>query len=249
MDSTSLLVHLLAQGRKVYGISFDYGQKHKAELKRLRANLEYLESRSHRISWQLVDLSSISTLLHSALVSPGWDVPTGHYESENMKQTVVPNRNAIFASIAFAHALSLTQKLNADVDICLGVHSGDHAIYPDCRPEFYDSIFDAFALGNWGSESVSLYLPYLEYDKFRILEDAQESLSKLNLDFNTVFANTLTSYMPDERGRSHGLTGSDVERILAFDRLGIPDPIEYHEAWETVVGNAKRLEAEYQSQN
>ena len=247
LDSTSLLLHLIARERSVYGISFDYGQKHKLELARLSANLDYLKNSGFEVQWQTIDLSSLSSLLHSALVSKDWDVPTGHYESENMKQTVVPNRNAIFASIAFAHALSISQKTGDSVEMCLGVHSGDHAIYPDCRPEFYDAIFHAFQVGNWDADSVSLFLPYLNFDKHTILQDAQASIAKLGLDFERVFANTLTSYAPDKDGRSDGLTGSDVERILAFDQLGIPDPIEYSGDWNSVLTQARALEAEFNS--
>ena len=124
-----------------------------------------------------------------------------------MKQTVVPNRNAIFASIAFAQALSIANRNNVDVEICLGVHSGDHAIYPDCTPEFYDSIFQAFYRGNWDAQRVTRYLPYLDLNKALILRDAVKSIEVLNLDFDTVFSNTLTSYAPDAAGRSSGLTG------------------------------------------
>lgn len=247
LDSTSLLLHLLAQGRSVYGLSFDYGQKHKLELQRLQGNLGYLRKQGHLIEWKLVDLSSISCLLYSSLTNDDWEVPTGHYESENMKQTVVPNRNAIFASIAFAYALSLSQRLNENVAMCLGVHSGDHAIYPDCRPEFYQAIFHAFEIGNWDADTVSLYLPYLELDKHQILKDALLSVEKLGLVFERVFENTLTSYSPDESGKSTGLTGSDVERILAFDQLGIADPIAYQCEWETVVAQARKLESDFRA--
>ena len=246
LDSTSLLLHLLAQRRNVFGLSFDYGQKHKIELQRLQANLTYLKSRGHNVAWHLVDLSSISPVLHSALTDPNWDVPEGHYEADNMKQTVVPNRNSIFASIAFAYALSISQKLDRSVEICLGVHSGDHAIYPDCRPEFYEAIHRAFQLGNWNSESISLYLPYLNFDKFQILQDAKSSIESLDLEFESIFRNTITSYAPDRDGVSKGLTGSDVERILAFEKLGVADPIEYHDSWESVLAKAKSFENESQ---
>ena len=127
MDSTSLLMNLLAAGKKVYGMSFDYGQKHRIELNRLRANLDYLKSNGLDVEWTLLDLSKLGELFHSALTDPNWDVPEGHYEQENMKETVVPNRNAIFASIAYGYALSLSAKSKQPVEFCLGVHSGDHA--------------------------------------------------------------------------------------------------------------------------
>ena len=116
---------------------------------------------------------------------------------------------------------------DTDVIIALGVHSGDHAIYPDCRPEFYEAVGNAFAVGNWDSEKVSFHLPYIDGDKETILRDSLISCQKLGLDFDTVFANTNTSYNPDKDGRSSGTSGADVERILAFHAIGRKDPVEY----------------------
>lgn len=247
MDSTALLMRLLGQGRQVFGLSFDYGQKHRLELERLSDNLEYLRTNGHELQWELIDVSKLGRLFHSALTDSNWQVPKGHYEQENMKQTVVPNRNAIFASIAFGYALSIATRDDADVDLCLGVHSGDHAIYPDCRPEFYDAIFNAFKIGNWDSERVNLYLPYLKDDKVTILADAKKWIDELGLDFTTVFRNTCTSYQPDATGKSHGLTGSDVERILAFHEFGVEDPVAYQLPWNEVVKRALELEKQFQS--
>ena len=247
MDSTSLLLRLLAKGCQVYAISFDYGQKHKIELQRLAANIAYLKESGHDVTWTTLDLSQLGELYYSALTNSDWEVPEGHYEQDNMKQTVVPNRNAIFASIAYGYALSIATRDDAQVNFCLGVHSGDHAIYPDCRPEFYEAIVKAFELGNWDSEKVSLNLPYLNGDKLTILQDADQAIKKLGLDFDTVFSNTCTSYAPDADGRSHGQTGSDVERILAFHHFGRRDPIEYTQPWETVLARALELEQKQRS--
>ena len=245
MDSTGLLMRLLAEDRKVFGISFDYGQKHRVELERLNLNLTYLKQNDIQFDWQVLDLSGLGKLLHSALTDSNWTVPVGHYEHENMKQTVVPNRNAIFASISYSYALSLAIRENADVDFCLGVHSGDHAIYPDCRPEFYEMIFESFKIGNWDSDKVHLHLPFLNGDKLSILQESEAAIDKLGLDFDTVFSNTITSYQPDAQGRSHGLTGSDVERVLAFHKFGRRDPIEYVKPWDEVVAQALKLERQY----
>ena len=220
MDSTSLLLRLLADGRKVFGISFDYGQKHRLELERLKLNLEYLREHDLEIDCQTLEVPKLGQLFHSALTDSNWIVPTGHYEQENMKQTVVPNRNAIFTAIAYGYALSIAVRDDADVDLSLGVHSGDHAIYPDCRPEFYEAIFKAFTIGNWDSDRVHLHLPYLLMDKTDILRDANQAIKALGLDFDTIFRNTCTSYHPNKEGKSHGLTGSDVERIIAFHEFG-----------------------------
>ena len=247
MDSTSLLMHLLAKDYKVFGLSFDYGQKHKIEIQRLKANLDYLKSREIEVEHHIVDVSVLGKLFHSALIDSDWNVPLGFYEQENMKETVVPNRNAIFSSIAYGYALSIANKNEQLVSLSLGVHSGDHAIYPDCRLEFYEALHKAFSVGNWDSERVEFYLPYLNGDKFTILQDAKESIDFLGLDFETIFRNTITSYEPDELGRSHGKTGSDVERILAFHKLGIQDPIEYAAPWNDVLHQALQYQAESRS--
>lgn len=249
MDSTSLLLRLLADENHVFAISFDYGQKHRLELERLRANIEYLKSKGIVIEWELMDVSGIGRIFHSALLDEDWQVPEGHYETEQMKETVVPNRNAIFASIAFGYALSLANKFDQSVSICLGVHSGDHTIYPDCRPEFYDAIHQAFVMGNWNADCVELQLPYLEFDKSQILHDANAAIEQLGLDFETIFKNTMTSYSPNEDGSSHGLTGADVERILAFHRFGVPDPISYQHPWDQVLQQALQLEQEFLNNN
>jgi len=247
MDSTGLLMHLLANGSKVYGVSFDYGQKHKLELARLEANLGYLEAQGHEVTHRVVDISILGSLYKSALTTEGWDIPEGHYEQDNMKETVVPNRNAIFSSIAYGYALSIANETEEAVSLCLGVHSGDHAIYPDCRPEFYEAIHKAFALGNWGSERVSMYLPYLNGDKYTILKDARQAIDQLGLDFNEIFGNTNTSYDPDAQGRASGRTGADIERILAFHQLGVPDPVPYIDSWEVVLQNALQAQQEFET--
>ena len=210
MDSTGLLIHLLSKGYKVSCISYEYGQKHNIEIERAKANIEYLSKKGYDIEHRIADLSSAMGLFHSALTSDEIDVPEGHYEEEQMKATVVPNRNAIFASILYGYALSIAIKEETKVEIALGVHSGDHAIYPDCRPEFYDAIANAFAVGNWDSEKVSFQLPYIDGDKETILRDSLISCQKLDLDFDTIFANTNTSYNPDSQGRSSGTSGADV---------------------------------------
>ena len=248
LDSTSLLLHLLATGHQVHAISFDYGQKHRIELDRLGNNLRYLQEAGYPIAHQVLDVSGLGKVFHSALTNEQWDVPHGFYAQENMKQTVVPNRNAIFASIAYGYALSIATRLQAPVKFALGVHSGDHAIYPDCRPDFYAALMRAFELGNWDSHFVELYLPYLHSDKAKILQEAQQSCATLHLDFDTVFRNTWTSYQPDAEGRADGRTGSDVERILAFAALGLVDPVTYREPWDRVVAFARASQQSFESE-
>lgn len=247
MDSTSLLLHLLSRHYRVLAISFDYGQKHRQELQRLQANLEYLQQQGWPVRGRTVQLSGLSELFHSALINPDWEIPLGHYAEDSMRATVVPNRNAIFASITYAAALSWANRESIECELALGVHAGDHAIYPDCRPPFYEALHQAFTLGNWDSERVQLRLPYMHWNKADILRDAQRSTEVMGLNFDQVFRNTLTSYAPDSEGRSHGFTGSDVERILAFDELALVDPLDYGRPWDEVVAQARECEQEFRS--
>lgn len=248
MDSTSLLLNLLARNMTVTCLSFDYGQKHKIELERAASLIEYLRSHAINVQHHTIDLTSATALFTSDLLNSGDEVPKGHYEEESMKATVVPNRNAVFASLLYGTALSLSTDHDEDAVVALGVHSGDHAIYPDCRPEFYRAIEHAFAIGNWGSERISFELPYLEEDKVGILNDAIQSIQQLGLNFDEVFRRTITSYEPDSSGRSNGKTGSDVERILAFHEIGRIDPIEYVSPWNEVLEHALSVEQQHRDE-
>jgi 7-cyano-7-deazaguanine synthase len=257
MDSSSLLLHLLANGYKVTALGFDYGQKHKIELERAKALVEYINSNPLRfihadrapggfeeiypkIKHQVIKLDGLQQLLNSALVEGGKDVPEGHYEQDNMKETVVPNRNKIFSSLIQAVALSVATKNIGDdctvgqpVAIAMGIHAGDHAIYPDCRQEFRDIDFEAFKVGNWDSELVYVYTPYLDTDKFGILKDGEKACFDLRLDFNEVYSRTNTSYKPikltDDIWLSDYKSAASVERVEAFIKLGRPDPVQYGE--------------------
>ena len=105
----------------------------------------------------------------------------------------------------------------------------------------------AFKIGNWNTEKIALYLPYIKYDKSEILKDAIKNIDKLNLNFNIIFKNTLTSYNPDKSGKSNGRTSSDIERILAFHSLGKIDPLEYLDSWDNVLINALNKEKDYKN--
>jgi 7-cyano-7-deazaguanine synthase len=254
MDSSTLLLHLLANGYKVTALSFDYGQKHSVELERAQQLVNYLNSKAsetlakndlgetikHRfepITYQTIKLDGLSQLLNSALVTGGDEVPEGHYEEDNMKATVVPNRNKIFSSIIQSVALSIANETKSLVHIAMGIHAGDHAIYPDCRQEFRDADYKAFAEGNWDSERVLHYTPYLDGDKFDILKDGESCCECLGIDFDEVYKRTNTSYKPIKhyyrpetnafKWYSDFKSASSVERIEAFMKLGRPDPVEY----------------------
>ena len=248
MDSTCLLIHYLAREYRAVCISYDYGQKHAIEIEKAKSTVALCLSRGFSVEHHIVDLSPAMSLFDSALTSDDKDIPLGHYEEAQMKQTVVPNRNAIFASILYGFALSEAQKTGHELVLALGVHSGDHAIYPDCRPEFYHALQSAFEIGNWESDKVRFDLPYLNGDKTSILLDALESTQLLDLDFDEVLSNTITSYNPDKDGRSSGKSGSDIERILAFHSIGRQDPIEYQGEWKTVLENALVVERNHKQE-
>jgi len=189
-----------------------------------------LASNGQKVTYRQIQLNGLVDLLDSALVTGGEDVPEGHYAEDNMKATVVPNRNKIFASITQAVALSVAQKTGETCDIALGIHAGDHAIYPDCRQEFRDADDAAFRLGNWGAEKVGYFTPYLEGDKFTILQDGEKLCQKLGLNFDEVYSRTNTSYKPiksDDKWYSDFKSASSVERVEAFIKLGRPDPVDY----------------------
>jgi 7-cyano-7-deazaguanine synthase len=241
MDSSTVLLHLLAKGYEVTALSFDYGQKHNIELKRAAELIEYLKQNGHNVKYQCITLFGLKDLLNSNLVQGGDDVPEGHYEEENMKDTVVPNRNKIFSSIIQAVALSIANEKNCPVEIAMGIHAGDHAIYPDCRQEFRDADYEAFKQGNWDADKITYYTPFLENDKYGILEDGEQACFALDLDFNEVYKRTNTSYKPDSLGRSDYKSASSVERIEAFLKLGRKDPVEYIDGWETAKKHVEKL--------
>ena len=232
MDSSTLLLRCLSEYDKVTAVSFDCGQKHNVELERAKSLVDYLAQNpniSSKLRHEVITLGGLSSLLNSALVSGGDDVPEGHYEEDNMKATVVPNRNKIFASIVQAVALSEANANGNDTDIALGIHAGDHAIYPDCRQEFRDADDAAFRIGNWEAEKVGYFTPYLDTDKLGILKDGQNLVEELGIEFNEVYKRTNTSYKPYPSGNSDYKSASSVERIEAFIDLGVDDPVQYED--------------------
>jgi 7-cyano-7-deazaguanine synthase len=253
MDSSTLLLHLLEKNYKVTAISFDYGQKHKIELERAQQLVDYLQNylhtKSNNLEYQIIKLDGLVDLLDSNLVEGGDEVPEGHYEEDNMKDTVVPNRNKMFSSIIQAVALSIANKSKSTVEIAMGIHAGDHAIYPDCRQEFRDADYEAFKQGNWDADKVTYYTPYLDGDKYDILKDGLKCIENLNektnqefeLDFDEFYRRTNTSYKPTAEGLSDYKSASSVERIEAFLKLGRPDPVEYIDGWEIARDHVEEL--------
>ena len=260
MDSSTLLLKALNEYETVTALSFDYGQKHRVELERAQSLVNYLSENGHKVTYKQIQLNGLVDLLDSALVEGGDDVPEGHYAEDNMKATVVPNRNKIFASITQAVALSVANRTEENTDIALGIHAGDHSIYPDCRQEFRDADDEAFRLGNWEAERVHYWTPYLLGDKFTILQDGEVLCKELGIDFDEVYKRTMTSYKPI---RIHGGEGdewyadyksaSSVERIEAFIKLGRPDPSKYADEkgvvdYETARIYVEQILSEYEKE-
>jgi 7-cyano-7-deazaguanine synthase len=276
LDSSTLLLRCLREYQNVTAISFDYGQKHRVELERAQDLVDYLNGCSQKteqdqlgtitvtgenfspITYRVIRLDGLTDLLNSTLVTGGADVPEGHYAEENMKATVVPNRNKIFASIIQAVALSIAEKTGENCDIALGIHAGDFSIYPDCRQEFRDADDNAFRLGNWGAEKVGYFTPYINDMKFDILEDGEVLCEQLGLEFNEVYRRTNTSYKPIQipvvyndqtvvkEWFSDYKSASSVERVEAFIKLGRKDPVNYADefgpvSWEHVVKEVNKV--------
>jgi len=260
MDSSTLLLRCLSEYDNVTALSFDYGQKHRVELERAQSLVDYLASNGHNVTYQVIKLDGLVNLLNSNLVEGGDDVPEGHYEEDNMKATVVPNRNKIFASLVQAVALSAANANGNKTDIALGIHAGDHAIYPDCRQEFRDADDAAFRIGNWEADNVGYFTPYLEGDKFDILKDGEVLCEKLGIEFDEVYSRTNTSYKPIKyyhrpetnawKWYSDYKSASSVERIEAFIKLGRPDPVAYADEsgpvdYSVAKTHVEKLLAEY----
>jgi 7-cyano-7-deazaguanine synthase len=148
--------------------------------------------------------------LHSNLLKGGGDIPEGEYKDLSMKQTVVPFRNAIMLSLAVGIAES-----NGYERVSLAVHSGDHFIYPDCRPEFIDNIRKAIGCGT--DAGIELFAPYVTYTKAEIIHEGYS--------MGVPFKETWTCYKGGER--HCGICGSCDERKKSFIEAGIKDPTDY----------------------
>lgn len=213
MDSTALTGLALNSGYRVIPVSFTYGSKHnRYENYAAEQVAVYYGLKLHRINMESIFRGFTSNLLQS-----GGAIPEGHYESENMKKTVVPGRNLIFISVLAGFAAS-----HGASTIGLGVHSGDHAIYPDCRPEFIAAVYGAVRTAT--DDAVrTIWTPFLNLDKTRIIKKAIEIRD--SGDLSVPFDLTRTCYK--DQPLSCGKCGSCNERLEAFANNGITDPIPY----------------------
>lgn len=215
MDSVTLAYDLAKKGFDLHLLSFNYGQRHKKEL--LFANMcaQHLGA-----DHDIIDLSGIAPLLdNNSLLDGSIEVPEGHYEAESMKATVVPNRNAIMLSIATGVAVA-----EGALCVATGVHAGDHAIYPDCRPQFITDMNYAMVVGNDGFavDGFGVVAPYVLWTKQEIAVHGRD----LGVDYR------LTWSCYNGRDLHCGKCGTCVERHEALEgALGVGnDPTEYEDA-------------------
>lgn len=206
MDSVAALQWAQVNHVVVAAISFDYGAKHNPrELPFAAENAARLGVRH-----EVVKLDFVARLFASDLLTSGGDIPDGHYEAENMKQTVVPFRNAVMLSIATGFAESAGAE-----GLVIAAHGGDHAIYPDCREDFMRAMGDAMRLGTYAG--IQLLRPFVAMNKAQIASAG----TKLGVDFSR----TWSCY---KGGAVHcGTCGTCVERREAFIAAGLPDPTVY----------------------
>lgn len=203
LDSTTLLYKLIEEGKEVKAISFNYGQRHKKELEYATKTCAKLG-----VEHKVVDIQFLKELVSNSSLTGNEPVPHGHYEDESMKKTVVPNRNMIMASIAIGWAVNL------DYDqVAIGVHAGDHQIYPDCRPLFIQALQNIASLANY--KSINIYTPFLNIDKGDIVIQGKE----LNVDYLLAWTCYEGGEIPCDQ------CGACQERRFAFLKAGIKDPL------------------------
>lgn len=210
LDSTVLLHKVVEEvgTEQVLAISVLYGQRHRRELKHAQHAATRIGVRH-----EVLDLTALAPALRgSALTSEDVAVPHGHYADESMKATVVPNRNMLLLAVAGSYAIA-----NGARCLAYGAHAGDHAIYPDCRPEFVNVMASAFGLADWSP--LELYAPFI----FQKKEDIVREGARLGVPMET----TWSCY---EGGDKHcGQCGTCVERIEAFTLAGVQDRTVYAE--------------------
>ncbi len=210
VDSTTLLYKAINDGYKVYALTINYGQRHVKEIDYAREICA-----NFNIVHKIVDLSALHEILSgSALTDAAVRVPevpetSEHYET--LKSTIVPNRNAIFLSIAIGYAVSL----EAD-HVFFGAHFSDRGVYPDCRKEFVEAFQHSERLAT-DRGGLVVEAPFVDKDKSEIV--------RLGAELGVPFGKTWTCYNGQEL--HCGACSSCRERKRAFQESGVTDPTEY----------------------
>lgn len=231
MDSSSLLFQILTEGyTKVYCYSFDYGQRHSIEIEKSQELVQELnQALNHAgfdVNYQLINVRDVFSDSQSAIgANKAEEVPENEYNQENLKVTVVENRNVIFSAIIYGKALALSKKYNADVDILMGVHNSDSGTYLDCRPESVNMAKELYKISNYGSERIDYRAPFVDVTKSQVLKAGLEALAKLGLS-SDMYSHTSSCYNPSE-GKACGKCATCLDRLKAFKEAGIEDPIPY----------------------
>ena len=205
LDSFTLLNEAIRSGKDISALSFDYGQKHRKEL-------HFVEKfcTQESIDSKIVDISSIKELFQGSSLTDDIDIPKGHYEDDSMKSTVVPNRNMILISLALGYAVTKEAE-----EVWFGSHAGDHAIYPDCRPEFVEKMDAVARIANYSP--IAVKAPYIAMSKTEILA--------IGLNMQLDYGLTWTCYEGKEL--ACGSCGACHERLESFAANNVIDPIKY----------------------
>ena len=205
LDSFTLLNEAIRSGKDVSALSFDYGQKHNKEL-------HFVEKfcAQESIDSKIVDVSSIKELFQGSSLTDEIDIPKGHYDDDYMKSTVVPNSNMILISLALGYAVTKEAE-----EVWFGAHAGDHAIYPDCRPEFVEKMDAVARIANYSP--IAVKAPYIAMSKTEILA--------IGLNMQLDYGLTWTCYEGKEL--ACGSCGACHERLESFAANNVIDPIKY----------------------
>lgn len=212
VDSTTLLYEVVKGGYQVYAIGFGYGQRHIKEL-------DYAAKTCYKLGVPYIIADIPQILGGSALTDKLIEVPEGHYAADNMKITVVPNRNAIMIMLAAGYAESIGAS-----KVFYGVHAGDHFQYWDTRPEFFKAINDVLVLNDL--YPVKLKAPFINMTKIDIV--------KLGIKLSVDYSQTWSCYLGEERPCLK--CGTDIERTESFLKNNIKDPLLTNEEWKRAVG-------------
>ena len=208
LDSTVLLYELRRAGHALHALSVDYGQRHRKELEAAAAICA-----EAGVDHRTVDLRAVRPLLAGSALTGDQHVPEGRYNDSSMRQTVVPNRNAIMLAVAYGIAVAEGIEI-----VGVGVHAGDHPIYPDCRPECV-AAFDLMEKIATGTPTMTLFAPFVHKTKAEIVE--------IGTGLGVPYEDTWSCY---QGGDLHcGQCGTCVERKEAFELVGVDDPTEYAE--------------------
>ena len=242
LDSATVLLDLLDKNYSVTCFTFNYGQKHHYEIDKAIELVKFINSKGFAVKHKVLDMSFMKDILYSSLIAGNSEVPEGRYSENNMRDTVVSNRNKIFSSIIQASALSVFNETKIKTFIAMGVHAGDHDLYRDCTMEFREKDYQAFLEGNYDAENVVYYTPFIDVTKDELLAKGLGILNKLDIDYKEYYSHTLTSYKPKEiNGKIYSdfKSASSIERIEAFIANDAIDPIMYFEnedevSWDIV---------------